>query len=96
MFVNTFALYYVKFLNLSEDEIEEYNFSNLNDEQYLRCNKKINSINFETNIENDIINDELIARFNELKSGDSDSSKDIFLIIKIRKKMMIVLSVMIN
>lgn len=72
-----FVLY--KIFNLNEDEVEEYNFSDLNDEQYTRCIEKINSINFETNIENDIINDELIARFNELKSDDSKSSpKDIF------------------
>ena len=68
---------FAKICQLTYDQIENYNFEGLELDVYNHCEKIISDITFHTNTDTDIINDDLIAKFNELKTS-TEPKKDIF------------------
>ena len=69
-----------KVFGLDEDIIENYNINKKFEyEIYNKCVDKITKINFNTDINNDIINDHLISKFNELKTAENEPKEKIFI-----------------
>jgi hypothetical protein len=66
-----------KIFGLTQEEIENYNFHGITPDLYDKCEDKIKNISFQTDPSNDLINDQLIAKFNELKT-EKEPKKDIF------------------
>lgn len=69
-----------KVFGLESDLIEKYNTdNNFNSETYNKFIEKINQVNFNTDTSNDIINDHLIAKFNEMKTSESEPIENKFI-----------------